>query len=280
MRNICLTFLCLCVACGKEVSQDSNGTLSQQSTDNNEVYVPQLQQLLDSFQLVGGILVYDDSSETYFSNDVEWAKKGALPASTFKIINSIIGLETGVVESDSTMFTWNGEDRALDVWEQDLTLKQAFHFSCVPCYQEVARGIGTERMNTYLAKLDYGKMDVDSSNIDMFWLRGNSRITQYEQIDILRRFHYAQLPISSRTDAIMRKMMIREETEEYILRGKTGWAIREDGHTGWYVGYIEKADKSYFFATHVEPDPTFDMEMFPEARIAFTEKALEQLGIL
>jgi len=55
-----------------------------------------------------------------------------MPASTFKIVNSIIALETGVVENDSTMFKWNGEKRRLPIWEQDLTFRDAFHFSCVP----------------------------------------------------------------------------------------------------------------------------------------------------
>ena len=114
----------------------------------------------------GSVLIYHLNDDKYYSNDFAWCEKGNLPASTFKITNSIIALETGIVENDSTMFYWNGEKRRLKMWERDMPLRDAFHFSCVPCYQEVARGIGQERMNSYLKKLEYGSMKVDSTNID------------------------------------------------------------------------------------------------------------------
>ena len=71
---------------------------------------------------------------------------GHLPASTFKIPNSIIALETGLIEDDSTLIKWDGDERRLPAWEQDLVFRDAFHYSCVPCYQEIARKIGEKRM--------------------------------------------------------------------------------------------------------------------------------------
>jgi len=141
--------------------------------------VAALQTLMDTSDLQGVILLYDLEADTYYSNDFGGCKKGQLPASTFKITNSIIALETAVVENDSSLFEWNGEDRMLDVWEQDLTLKEAFHYSCVPCYQEIARKIGANKMNKYLDTLNYGNMDVDSTNIDLFWLQGEYRIMPF-----------------------------------------------------------------------------------------------------
>ena len=91
-------------------------------------------------------------------------------------------------------------ERRLKVWEQDLTFKQAFHYSCVPCYQEVARKIGATRMNVWLNKLDYGQMHVDTTNIDVFWLEGDSQINQYQQIDFLKRLYRSELLISHRTE--------------------------------------------------------------------------------
>lgn len=143
---------------------------------------PEFQTILDSAGVKGSILIYDSQEESYFSNDFEWANDGKLPASTFKIVNSIIALETGVVESDSTWSRWDGTKRWMKDWEQDLILKDAFHYSCVPCYQQIARSIGTNRMVEHLEALDYGYMQVDSANIDMFWLQGDSKISQFEQI--------------------------------------------------------------------------------------------------
>jgi beta-lactamase class D len=141
----------------------------------------------------------------------------------------------------------NGTDkkRAINNWEQDLILKDAFHISCVPCYQVVARKIGVERMVEYLGKLDYGEMKVDSSNIDYFWLEGESKITQFQQIDFLKRFYLSKLPISGRTEKIMKRMMFIEENENYKLTGKTGWSD-SNGNNGWFVGYVE-TKKRYLF---------------------------------
>lgn len=225
-------------------------------------------------------MIYDLEKETYYSNDFKWTKIGNLPASTFKITNSIIALETGVVKDDSTLFKWDGKKRWLKSWEQDLIFKDAFHFSCVPCYQDVARRIGANRMNEYLDKLDYGNMIVDSSNIDIFWLEGDSRITQFQQINFLKRFFESKLPISKRTEKRMKKLMVIEENKNYKLSGKTGWSVRNGNNNGWFVGYIEIESKIYFFATNLSPKESFNMEMFSMIRKEITLKAFKKLNII
>ncbi len=258
--------------------KDSSDKKQDQALEH-EIVVPEFQMIIDSANIKGSILVYDLKDDTYYSNNFEWAKKGSLPASTFKITNSIIALETKVVENDSTLFKWNGEHRSLKNWEQDLIFKEAFHFSCVPCYQEVARKIGAERMNEYLNKLEYGSIKVDSTTIDLFWLEGKSRINQFQQVDFLKRFYRSKLPITKRTEMIMKRMMVIEENEKFKLSGKTGWSTGNGTNNGWFVGYIESQNNTFFFATNVEPEEKFDMALFPMIRKKVTYKAFEQMKI-
>ncbi|MHA7128139.1 class D beta-lactamase [Algoriphagus namhaensis] len=256
----------------------------EQRTEVEKVYQeplkPDFQAILDSANLTGSILIFDLRSETYYSNDFGWAKKGQLPASTFKIANSIIALETGVVESDSTLFVWDGTPRALSAWEEDLYFVQAFRRSCVPCYQDVARRIGLERMKAFLEKLEYGKIIVDASNLDQFWLQGESKISPIEQIDFLTRFYTSQLPIETRTEELLKRIMLIEETENYKLSGKTGWSIQGDKNNGWFVGFLEKGTEVYFFATNVEPSPEFEMDNFGQIRGLVTRRALQKLNLI
>lgn len=240
----------------------------------------QFQEILDVTKLEGAILVYDLHKDVYYSNNFDWCKVGNLPASTFKIPNSIIALETGVVKNDSVIFKWNGERRYLKAWEQDLTFKEAFQYSCVPCYQEVARKIGVERIKSSLTKLNFGSMDVNETTLDDFWLEGKSKINQFEQIDFLKRLHNSELPISNRTDSIVKRIMVMSENNKYVLRGKTGWSVRGEENNGWFVGYVLIQNNAYFFATNVVPKKSFDMKFFSKERKEVTFKALDELKVL
>lgn len=239
-----------------------------------------LQAVLDTALVDGAILIYDAQKEVYFASNLQHIKEETLPASTYKIPNSIIALETGVVESDSTLFEWDGEDRALDIWERDMLFRDAFRLSCVPCYQQIARAVGAGRMNAYLRKLNYPGMQVDSTNIDLFWLQGESKISPLQQIDFLNRFYYQQLPIKESTHSLMRSIMVLEEDENYRLSGKTGWAIREGNNIGWFVGFLEKEDDVYFIATRVRPGEAFNMDMFARIRQEVSMEAFREMEII
>lgn len=280
MRKIKLYILILIVLSSCSNDKNLSGDIPKEEINQKETKVAGFQSIIDSAKVEGSILIYDFYQNIYFSNNFKWANKGNLPASTFKIINSIIALESGVVKDDSTLFKWDGKKRWLKSWEADLIFQDAFRLSCVPCYQDVARRIGAKRMNEYLDKLDYGNLAADSSNIDVFWLEGDSRINQFQQINFLKRFFESKLPISERTEKIMKKLMVIEDNKNYKLSGKTGWSVRNGNNNGWFVGYIETENNLCFFATNIAPKEQFNMQMFPMIRKEITLKALKQLNII
>lgn len=137
MKPTCLvTGLLILISCSPGPGNKKN---SEKDTVPSKVVSQDFQRIIDSANVSGSVLVYNPQNDTYYSNDFTRCDSGYLPASTFKIPNSIIALETGIVGNDSTLFKWNGEKRRLPVWEQDLTFADAFRVSCVPCYQEIAR---------------------------------------------------------------------------------------------------------------------------------------------
>lgn len=268
-----LFLLFLCLTSGFSAAQYDS------EKKQNRITSPTLQSIIDGAGVVGAILIYDLSQNTYYSNDFDWAKTGQLPASTFKIPNTIIGLETGVIKNEKSIFEWDGKPKNFKIWEQDLILADAFHYSCVPCYQGVARQVGTEQMNAYLSKLSFGTMDVDDSNLDTFWLTGTSRINQFEQVAFLLSFYNKALPISDRTHDIVSKMMVIEKADAFQISGKTGWSVNGDINNGWFVGYLIKNGKPYFFASNIEPTVNFDMRGFSSIRKQITFDALRALEI-
>ena len=270
-----IIFLVLFSSC----SIDENNSSKIETIEANQIIKSEFQSIVDSSELVGSILIYDSQNNIYYSNNFALSKKGNLPASTFKIVNSIIALETGIVENANTIFRWDGKERWLKQWEQDLSLREAFHYSCVPCFQDVARRIGKKRMNEYLNKIEYGNIEVDSNNIDSFWLKGDSRISQFQQIKFLMNFYNSKLTISRRTEEIMKSIMVIEENAIFKISGKTGWSISNGINNGWFVGYVDVGNKTYFFATNVEPKQKFNMDNFSEIRKTVTFEAFRILDI-
>lgn len=252
---------------------------SKKQKEGNKVVVKSFQAILDSANVSGTILVFDTEKNTYYSNDFKEAKSAYLPASTFKIPNSIIGLEEGILKNENSVFKWNGEQRFLDSWEKDLTLKEAFQKSCVPCYQELARKIGVKKMNNQLKKLKFGKMDVHKNTIDNFWLVGKSQISPMEQINFLRRFYNEQLPIKIATFKIVKSILKITSTNNYILSGKTGLAVTEKIEVGWFVGYVEIGKNIVYFATKIKNIKEIDRSKFIEVRKKVTDLALKKLKI-
>jgi len=174
-----------------------------------------------------------------------------LPASTFKILNALIALETGAVTSPDEIFPYDGKPRFLPAWNADLTLRQAFALSCVPVFQDIARRIGHERMAWHVNAAGYGNADI-AGGIETFWLSGALRISALQQIEFLKRLHRRQLPFHENAVAAVLDMMIVEQTPEATLRAKTGLTARVSPGVGWYVGLVERGRETWCFALNLE----------------------------
>ncbi|WP_170934787.1 class D beta-lactamase [Hymenobacter gelipurpurascens] len=235
----------------------------------------------DQYGVTGSILLYEEATGRYVAYNQARCRQGFLPASTFKIPNTLIGLQTGALPDTATICKWDGVKRDFPQWNQDMTYAQALRVSCVPCYQQLARQVGVQPYQQWLPKLAYGRMDVAPQNVDTFWLDGNSRITQFEQVAFLRRLHAEKLPVALRHQRAVKRILQLKKTPEYTLYGKTGWRFRSatNPDNGWFVGWLDRADgRTIYFALNIEP-PTGQPanDQFISARRALTEAVLREL---
>jgi beta-lactamase class D len=201
----------------------------------------------------GAFILYDLNEDTYVRYNAGRCAQRFIPASTFKPLNALIALEVGSVADENEIIPWDGVDRGYAPWNQDHNLSTAMQHSVVWFYQELARRTGQDRMQHHVDAVGYGNQDI-SGQIDSFWLEGKLRISPEEQIAFLRRLYERDLPFSDRSMAIVRQIILLEQTAEYELSGKTGWAGQVDPQIGWFVGYLERDGNVYFFATNVEKD--------------------------
>src|SRR5689334_975401 len=202
----------------------------------------------------GTFVGYKVDDYLIIASDKVRSGEGRLPASTFKIPNSIIALETGVVEDpDKDVFKWDGVKRSIEAWNKDHTMRTAIAASVVPVYQEIARRIGEARMQKYVDLLEYGNRNI-GGGIDQFWLTGDLRIDPIQQVDFLDRLRRGVLPISKRSQDLVRDILPVTQAGEAIIRAKSGLLGAERGQPslGWMVGWAEKGEARAVFALNMD----------------------------
>lgn len=187
------------------------------------------------------MLVRDHNHEAiYYYNKAQCIRR-YLPASTFKIFNSLVALETAIAPDDQLVIPWDHQDRGRPEWNEDMTLRTAFERSNVPYFQELARRVGREYLQHYLDTCNYGNRTIGKS-VDRFWLDNSLQISVDEQVGFLKRLYFDELPFSERTQRIVRSMMVRETDSNYRLSYKTGTGEVGDSTVYWVVGYAEKIE--------------------------------------
>jgi len=231
----------------------------------------------EQYNVSGTFVLYDEKNDKYIYYNQDQAKKHYTPASTFKICNSLIGLETGVIRDENYVIPWDSVNRSISNWNSDHDLKTAFKNSTVWYYQELARRVGGKHMKHWLDTARYGNADT-SGGIDKFWLQGGLRITPEQQIDFLKKLHDNTLPFSQRSMDIVKSIMIAKDTSGYIIRAKTGWGNENNINIGWYVGYVEAKDNVYYFANCIQTGDN-DNKDFIKARLDIVFKILDELKI-
>ncbi len=221
--------------------------------------------------------MFDNSRGIFTIYNLERLKKPYTPASTFKIPHSLIALQTGRLLDDSTRIKWDSVVRPRTEWNQDLSLYRAFRVSSVPHFQAIARLIGRDTMQAWLDTIQYGNKKIGAAE-DSFWLDQTLKITPDEQLGMVKRLYFRQLPFRSSVQESVKKMMIQENNSVYQLAFKTGWGETEEGKPmGWMVGWIEENRHIYPFVLNFEINKEKESEL-PVIREALLKDILTDLG--
>lgn len=237
----------------------------------------------------GTMLVYDEGADSMHVYDAARARHPYLPASTFKVFNALVAIETGAVSDEFETIPWDGKVRTMagkpnKEWNRPNSLASGMRYSTVWFYQEVARRAGQARMQSWIDKVGYGNRDI-GGGIDQFWLSGKLRISAEQQVAFLRRLADGTLPFSERAQEIVRRITIYEAAPGYVLHAKTGWGPQldarldgtaEEAGIGWYVGWVEHGGKRWFFALNMDVVTADDAGK----RVAIGREILEAMGAL
>lgn len=198
----------------------------------------------------GTFAIYDPTKDTVFVHNENRSSQRFRPASTFKVANAIIALDSGVVKNSEEVIPYGGWQEYFKNWEQDMTIVQAMKASNVAVFHTIARRIGLDKYRDTLAA--YGYADPGESIDNRFWLNGPLKISALEQVEFSRKVTSAELLADAVAIALTKEMILYKETRLYRIYAKTGWAGPDDPQIGWWVGWIEYDGLSYPFALNID----------------------------
>lgn len=210
-----------------------------------------------------------DAKKEYIYNKKRSLKEFS-PASTFKIVSSLIALQEGVIKNQNQTIKWDGKDKGFAPWNQDHTMKSAFKVSCVWCYQDLAKKIGLESFKKHLKSLKYGNAKV-GDNPTKFWLDGDLKISAAQQIKLLKKIYLNEVPIDKKYIVMLKDMMQEYKTDKYTIYAKTGWSLKSK--IGWYVGFMKTQNDVWFFAMNIDMSKIKDAQY----RKTITMEALKKV---
>ena len=244
---------------------------------------PKVTAVFEKAAVQGTIALLNTKTGEVICHNATRANRPYLPASTYKIPNTLIALETGVASGADFRIDWNQKRNPRQAWwpaawAKDQTLDSALSNSVVWYYQELARRINPQRMQEYVDQFGYGNRDI-SGAIDQFWLKGNLKISALEQITFLQRFYFQQLGVARRNTDIVKRAIVLEKTPAWTLSGKTGMVGFGDAaqvKLGWLVGYVETADNTYIYAMNMDITKAAGAQL----RLEVTKSVLKELGLI
>lgn len=240
------------------------------------------------------IMIRDNNHEAVHYYNQERCMQRMLPASTFKIFNSLVALETAVAPDEQYIVRWDSVKMQREECNKDMTMREAFRLSCINYYREIARRIGKAQMQHYLDTVKYGNMKM--SAIDSFWVDNSLQVSADEQVGFVKRLYFNELPFSERTQRIVRSMMLWEDEPGYKLYYKTGTGEIDGKYIYWIVGYSERIVKvkepkesmnksnermyPYFFAQNFEMPGSDTTQDWFKVRLEVLHKVLKEANAI
>lgn len=203
----------------------------------------------------GCFVLFDKNNNEYCIYNENKSNKRVSPCSTFKIILSLIGLETKTIKDEKVIFKWDGTQYPKEVadWNRDHNLKTALTYSVNWYFYKLVSQINEDELYSYVQKLNYGNKDITGGKTK-FWEQSSLKISPKEQVEWLRKFYDYQIPFSKRNIDILKQSVVVPNNNGNMVFGRTGTGGTADYKivNGWFIGYIEKNNNVYFFATNIE----------------------------
>ena len=202
----------------------------------------------------GSFVLYDLGNDAWSIHDIDHATLRVAPNSTYKIYTALFGLEDGVITPENTFIAWDGKNYPFDTWNTDQTLPSAMRNSVNWYFQSLNEQLGAPSVNEYIQQLKYGNENM-SGDFSSYWMESSLKISPIEQVELLTKLQNNSFGFAPENINAVKDALCLSSSDAGTFYGKTGTG-RVDGQdvNGWFIGYIETADNTYFFAANIGAD--------------------------
>ncbi|ENZ31088.1 hypothetical protein HMPREF1084_03146 [Clostridium butyricum 60E.3] len=202
----------------------------------------------------GSFVLYDLENDAWSIHDVEHATLRVAPNSTYKIYAALFGLEEGVISSENTFIAWDGKNYPFDTWNNDQTLQSAMSNSVNWYFQSLNEQLGAPSVNKYIQQIKYGNENM-SGDFSSYWMESSLKISPIEQVELLTKLQNNSFSFAPENINAVKDSICISSSDAGSFYGKTGTGrVNGQDVNGWFIGYIETAENTYFFATNIGSD--------------------------
>ena len=202
----------------------------------------------------GSFVLYDLQKDTWKIHDIKRAILRVAPNSTYKIYNALFGLEDGIITPENSFIEWNGNTYPFEAWNADQTLATAMSSSVNWYFGYIDEQLGKGSVQEYLHKIGYGNEDL-SGDFSSYWMESSLKISPIEQVELLTRLQNRNLGFAPENVKAVKNAIHISSSSFGDFYGKTGTGrVNGQDINGWFIGFIENADNTYFFATNIQSE--------------------------
>ena len=243
--------------------------------DTTEKNITQLNLSSNFGDYTGSFVLYDQATDKWNIYNIDNASTRIPPNSTYKIYDALLGLESGIITPEHSTFTWNGEPCPFDSWESDQDLTSAMHNSVNWYFQAIDSQAGFQSVKTFLQTINYGNQNT-GTNLNLYWTDFSLKISPIEQVELLQNFYQNNFHFDRKNIQAVKNALLLSTTSSGSLYGKTGTGrVNGKDVNGWFVGYIESDNNTYYFATNIQAPSNATGSQATE----ITEAILSDFGI-
>ena len=201
---------------------------------------------------LGCAVIYDTKADIYNVYNQAAITKRIAPCSTCKIYSAINALEQGILTLADNTIEWDGLSRGIPSWDKNQDLYSAMKNSVNWYFQYLDKTSGANELEEFYKKIGYGNEYI-GKDTSYYWNGSALKISPLEQVDLLIKLYNNDFGFKQSNVDIIKNSLFISELNGYKIYGKTGTGkIGSNDVNGWFIGYVEAQDNTYFFAVNIQ----------------------------